>query len=110
MLKGVRRYSNRRRGSPQTDWYLVSSHGAVLFYIAANPACSAGDMAQAMQLSCSTVWQIADDLRRANMLTVRKEKGKNRYVANLEAEALLPGLAKIRLRTILANVGDNVAG
>ncbi len=110
MSKGVRRCPSSRGGSPQTDWSLVSSHGSVLLYVAANPACSARDMARAMRLSCSTVQRIADDLRSANMLTVSRDESQDRYAVNLEAEAPLPALAGIRLGTILTRVGRNGAG
>ena len=37
-------------------WYVVSSHGAVLFYIAVNPDCTIREIADEMSLTQRTVW------------------------------------------------------
>jgi hypothetical protein len=54
------------------SFYLVSSHGAVLFCVAANPDCTTNDIAEAMALTHRTVWGLLGDLRQARMLDVRK--------------------------------------
>ena len=47
-------------------WYLVSSHGAVLFYVAVNPGCTIKQIAEDMSLTQRTVWGLIGDLRRAD--------------------------------------------
>ncbi len=46
-----------------TNFYLVSSHGAVLFYIAINPDCTMQQIADAMARTRRTVWRIVKALR-----------------------------------------------
>ena len=41
----------------KNEWYLVSSHGAILFYVAANPDCTVRDVAEGMSLTRRTVWE-----------------------------------------------------
>ena len=69
----------------QTDWYHVSSHGAVLFCIAADPGCTVNDLAESLCLTRRTIWGIVGDLRRAGMLKVRKNGRVHRYEVNLDA-------------------------
>ncbi|TEU01434.1 MAG: MarR family transcriptional regulator, partial [Dehalococcoidia bacterium] len=40
------------------NWYLVSSHGAILFYIAVSPDCTISEIADAMSLTRRTVWGV----------------------------------------------------
>src|SRR5207244_5734745 len=49
----------------QNHWYLVSSHGAVLFYIAVYPECTIRQIADEMALTQRTVWGLIGDLRRS---------------------------------------------
>ena len=69
----------------QTDWYLVSSHGAVLFCIAADPGCTVTDLAETLCLTRRTIWGKVGDLRRAGMLEVRKNGRRHHYTVNLDA-------------------------
>ncbi len=56
----------------KNDWYLVSSHGAILFYVVAQPDCTIKNVAEAMCLTSRRVWGVMGDLRRAGMIHVRK--------------------------------------
>ncbi len=94
----------------QNHWYIVTSHGAVLFYVALNPDCSIRDIADAMSLTRRTVWGIIGDLRRAGMLHVRKNGRRHHYRVNLDATISDPtpfrhaGLDGLSLRTLLGEL------
>lgn len=88
------------------EWYLVSSHGSVLFYIATKPDCTIREIAHAMSLTRRTVWGIVGDLRRAGMLNVRKEGRRHHYTVNLDAPFLHPTLGGYTLRPILSKLAE----
>ncbi len=89
---------------PYNHWYLVSSHGSILFYVAVNPDCSIRDIAEAMSLTRRTVWGVIGDLRRADMLHIRKEGRRHHYTVNLDGLFKHPVLTGISLRTILGEL------
>ena len=91
----------------KNDWYLVSSHGAILFYVAANPDCTISDIAEAMSLTRRTVWGIIGDLRRANMLHVRKDGRRHHYTVNLDAPLLHPVIKGFTLRAIVGGLSEH---
>lgn len=99
-----------RRITPtsEREWYLVSSHGAILFYIAANPDCTSTDIARAMSLTRRTVWSIVGDLRQVGMLRVRKEGRRHHYTVNLDAHLQHPLLKDYTLRSILGRLVEQV--
>ena len=86
------------------SFYLFSSHGAVLFYVAANPDCTTNDIAEAMALTHRTVWGLLGDLRQARMLDVRKDGRRHRYAINLDAPFVHPCLNGYTLRAILGQI------
>ncbi len=90
-------------------WYVVSSHGAVLFYIAVNPDCTIREIADDMSLTQRTVWGLIGDLRRADMLTVRREGRRHHYTVNLEATFKHPTLDGITLHTVMAELVQQFA-
>ncbi len=85
-------------------FYLVSSHGAVIFYIAVNPDCTIREIADKMSLTRRTIWGLIGDLRRAGMLQVRKQGRCHHYTVNLDAPLLHPTINGYRLRTILGEI------
>jgi hypothetical protein len=85
-------------------WYLVSSHGAVLFYIIIYPDCTIADICDRMALSRRTVWGIVGDLKRAGMLQVRKAGRRHHYTANMDAPFRHPTLDGIRLADVFSRV------
>jgi predicted transcriptional regulator len=85
-------------------WYLVSSHGAVLFYVAVHPDCTIRQIADDMSLTQRTVWGLIGDLRRADMLMIRREGRRHHYTVNLDATFKHPTLSGISLRTVLSEL------
>ena len=95
--------------SIENHWYLVSSHGAILFYVAVNPECTIKEIAEAMSLTRRTVWGVIGDLRRAGMVDIRKEGRRHHYTVNLDASFKHPVLNGFSLRLILGQLVDQVA-
>ena len=88
----------------QNEWYLVSSHGAVLFYIAADQGCTVKDLAERLCLTRRTIWGVVGDLRRMGMLNVEKNGRVNRYSVNLDAPFRHPTIKGQTLRPILTSL------
>lgn len=93
----------------QTDWYHVSSHGAVLFCIAADPGCTVTDLAESLCLTRRTIWGIVGDLRRAGMLGVRKNGRVHHYEVNLDAPLRLRIAKSGTLRDILGQLVEQAS-
>jgi DNA-binding transcriptional ArsR family regulator len=91
-------------GQIDNHWYLVSSHGAVLFYIAVKPGCTIRQIAEDMSLTQRTVWGLIGDLRRANMLNVERQGRRHHYTVDLEADFRHPILKGLPLRLILGEL------
>ena len=85
-------------------WHHVSSHGTVLFCIAANQACTIDDLSKTLFLTRRTVWTIVGDLRRAGMLHIRKNGRRHHYSVNLDAPFRHPVLKGITLRQVLGEL------
>ena len=92
--------------SSDTDngWHHVSSHGTVLFCIAANQDCTISDLSETLFLTRRTVWGIVGDLRRAGMLHIRKNGRRHHYSVNLDAPFRHPVLEGITLRQVLGKL------
>ena len=90
--------------APGNQWLLSSSHGTLLFHIAANPECTIKDIANAMCLTRRTVWGGIGDLRRAGMLRIRKNGRRNHYTVNLDVPFPHPTIRGVTLRQILGQV------
>lgn len=90
-------------------WYLVSSHGSVLFYIAVNPDCTIKQIAEDMALTQRTVWGLIGDLRRAGMLKVRREGRRHHYTVNLDAPFKHPTLKGLPLSVIMGELVEHFA-
>ena len=91
------------------NWYLVSSHGAVLFYIAVHPECTIRQIADEMALTQRTVWGLIGDLRRAGMLHVRRDGRRHHYTVNLDAPFRHPILTNLTLRLVLGELVEREA-
>jgi DNA-binding IclR family transcriptional regulator len=85
-------------------WYLVSSHGAILFFIAANPECTVSEIVSAMVLTNRTVWGLVGDLRGAGMLRVKRAGRRHHYTVNLDGPFLHPTISGLSLRSILSQI------
>ena len=88
----------------ENNWYLVSSHGSILFYVAVNPNCTIKEIAAAMSLTRRTVWGVIGDLRRAEMLNVRKDGRRHHYSVNLDSPFKHPVLNGFSLRVVLGEL------
>lgn len=88
------------------QWIITSSRGTVLFHIAANPECTANDIADALYLTRRSVWGAIGDLRRAGMVYVKKSGRRNHYTVNLDAPFLHPTITGYSLRRVLAQLVD----
>ena len=86
------------------DWYLVSSHGAILFYIAVCPDCTIKEIAEAMSLTPRAVWGVIGALRRQGMLLVRNEGRRHHYTVNLDAPLRHPVLVGYTLRDVMSEI------
>ncbi len=93
----------------ENNWYLVSSHGTILFYVAVNPDCTIKQIAEAMSLTRRTVWGVIGDLRRADMLNVQREGRRHHYTVNLDATFKHPVLTGFSLRVILGDLVKQAA-
>jgi DNA-binding transcriptional ArsR family regulator len=89
------------------DWYVWSSHGSVLFHIAAHPGCSIQDVADGIGLTTRTIWSIVGDLQRAGMVECRRQGRRNRYRVNLNATFRHPTIKDVPLRTVLGTVVES---
>jgi hypothetical protein len=95
-----------KEGGNVSSFYLVSSHGAIVFYVAAHPNCTTNEIAEAMALTHRTVWGLLGDLRRARMLDVRRDGRRHRYTVNLDAPFAHPCLNGYTLRAVLGQIGS----
>ncbi len=93
----------------QTDWYHVSSHGAVLFCIASHQGCTVTDLAESLCLTRRTIWGVVGDLRRAGMLEVRKNGRVHHYEVNLDAPLRLRIVKSRTLRDILGRLVEQAS-
>ena len=88
----------------ENHWYIFSSHGSVLFFIAANPDCTIKEISEAMSLTRRTVWGLIGDLRRAGMLRIRREGRQHHYTVNLDAPCNHPVIVGYSLRSVLSQI------
>ncbi len=93
----------------ENNWYLVSSHGSILFYVAVRPNCTIKEIAEAMSLTKRTVWGVIGDLRRADMLDVRKDGRRHHYSVNLDGPFKHPVLNGFSLRVVLGELVKQAA-
>jgi hypothetical protein len=91
---------------PRSEWFVVSSHGSLLFFIAANPECTTEDIVAGLHLTHRTVWGLIGDLRRAGMLTVRREGRRHYYSVNMNGPFRHPTIAGIKLGTIVGKIAE----
>ena len=83
--------------SRTNEWCLVSSRGAIFFYIAASPDCTVEQIADAMSLARRSVYGIVVDLKRAGMITTQMISRRHHFTVNMEASFLHPTLPEFPL-------------
>lgn len=91
----------------KNHWYLVSSHGSILFYIAVHPGCTIREVADEMSLTQRTVWGLIGDLRRAGMLEIQRKGRRHHYTVNLDAPFKHPILQGLTLRLVLGEIVEH---
>jgi hypothetical protein len=89
---------------PDNGWYIWSSHGTVLFYVALNPDCTIAEMAEGLCLTQRTIWGVVGDLRRAGMLHITREGRRHRYSVKLDATFRHPTIQSVPLRTLFGRL------
>ncbi len=92
------------------NWQLVSSHGAVLFYIAAHPGCTVQDISNALSVTTRTVWSRVGDLSRAGMVSHRRQGRRYIYSVELGAPFFHPCIKGLTLRMILGGLVEDEGG
>lgn len=80
---------------------LLTSHGQVLFYVAAHPDARIPQIASAVGVSQRRVGSILRDLRNDGMLRIIKVGRRNTYEVNPEARFRHPSMAHMRLSDVL---------
>jgi hypothetical protein len=88
----------------KNGWYIWSSHGTVLFYIALHPGCTIAEIAEGLCLTQRTNWGGVGDLRRAGMLNITREGRRHRYTVKLDANFRHPTIESVPLRTLFGRL------
>ncbi len=88
----LRPHRRRAANRGQPDWYFASRHGRVLYFIAANPGCATGEIAEALTRSRGAISATVGDLRRAGLVNARTEGRRQHYTVNLDARFDVPGV------------------
>ena len=88
----------------ERELYLLSSHGSALFYIAVHPGCTIHEMADGLCLTRRTLWGLVRDLRRQDMLLIRRDGREHHYYVDMDAEFVHPTLGPVPLRVILGRL------
>lgn len=58
---------------------LLCSHGGALFYIASHPDCTIDDLANGLFVTRRTVWGLVGELKRAGLISIRREGRRHHY-------------------------------
>lgn len=97
-------HDNGEQRCPSHNWYLVSGHDSVLFYIAVNRRCTIGEIAEELALSQRTISGLVGDLPRSHMLDGRRQGRRYHYTVNLDAEFQHPIIGGITLRLVIGEL------
>jgi hypothetical protein len=87
------------------NWNLVSTHGLVLFYIAANPDATMRQMSEALNLTERRIAQVVRDLSDAELVSVTRSGRRNSYEVNPEAGFRHPTLQHVPLGRFVEILG-----
>jgi hypothetical protein len=82
------------------DWTLLTTHGQVLFYIAANAEATIPTIAEALGLSKRRIGSVLRDLRQEDMVRATRLGRRNVYAVNGAARFRHPSLADVQLGQI----------
>jgi DNA-binding MarR family transcriptional regulator len=81
---------------------LVTNHGHVLAYVAADPDARLRDVAERVGITERTAAQIVNDLEQAGYLTRTRVGRRNRYQVEGERTVRTPRLAMMTIAQLLA--------
>jgi hypothetical protein len=92
--------------SAPDDWYLISCHGAVLFFIVSRPGCTVAEMAEGLGRTQRTIWSIVMDLQRAGMLQIQRHGRRHYYRINPDARFELPSAGEFPLLVLVGTLAN----
>ncbi len=81
---------------------VFSSHGMVLFFVAANPSATLRAISDNLGITERQVARIVKDLAEAEMISVERRGVRNAYTVNPEARLRHPTLAHVPLGPIIS--------
>ena len=84
------------------DWTVFSSHGLVLFYLAAHPDATQRAIAGALGITERQVGRVVRDLAAAGMVRARRRGRSNTYAVDPGARLRHPTLAHAPLGPLIA--------
>jgi DNA-binding transcriptional regulator GbsR (MarR family) len=87
-------------------WTLMSTHGMVLFFIAATPNLTMREMSERLGITERRIAQVIRDLEQADMIVVSKSGRRNQYSVNVDAYFRHPTLSHVKL----SRLADALAG
>jgi DNA-binding MarR family transcriptional regulator len=88
-------------GNETARWSLLTNHGHVLAYVAANPDARLRDIAESAGITERTAAQIVNDLEQAGYLTKTRDGRRNRYQIDVERTVKTPRLATMTIAQLL---------
>jgi DNA-binding IclR family transcriptional regulator len=89
-------------GNKAARWSLLTNHGQVLAYVAADPDARLRDVAEGVGITERTAAQIVNDLERAGYLTKTRVGRRNRYQIDGTRKVRTPRLATMTIAQLLA--------
>ncbi|HZR99848.1 MAG TPA: helix-turn-helix domain-containing protein [Chloroflexota bacterium] len=91
-------------------WTLLTSHGHVLFYLAAEPDATIRQITDAIGLSERRVVAVLHDLEAAGMVRSTKVGNRKHYEVNPDAKFRHPTLSHVALRDVLGQLRVRASG
>jgi len=89
-------------GNADPRWNLVTNHGRVLAYLAANPEERLRDVAEHVGITERAAAQIVNDLEQAGYLTKTRVGRRNRYQIHANRKVRTPRVAMMTIAQVLA--------
>lgn len=83
-------------------WTILTSHGMVLFHLAADPSSTQRQLSDKLGLTERQIGRIVHDLSTAGIIRIERQGRHNIYTVNPDAALRHPTLAHISLRHLMA--------
>ncbi len=90
------------------EWTLVSSHGAVLIFVAANPSSTIREIADSVGVTERQVARIIKDLSVTGLIEPLRMGRRNVYTINADAHFRHPLLAHVRLERLIEALSSEI--